>query len=156
MSSVVLKVNGRQSRVHLEGHETLLEVLRTQLGLTGTKRGCDQGVCGSCTVLINGLAARSCLCLAALAADKTVVTVEGLERDGNLSPVQQAFVETGAVQCGFCMPGMVIAATALLAENPRPDKDAIRTALAGNLCRCSGYVKVVEAVWCAASAGEGQ
>jgi aerobic carbon-monoxide dehydrogenase small subunit len=154
MSSVVLKVNGRQSRVNLEGHETLLEVLRTQLGLTGTKRGCDQGVCGSCTVLINGLAARSCLCLAALAADKTVVTVEGLERDGILSPLQQAFVDTGAIQCGFCMPGMVIAATALLAENPRPDKEAIRTALAGNLCRCSGYVKVVDAVWRAASTGE--
>jgi aerobic carbon-monoxide dehydrogenase small subunit len=154
MSSVVLKVNGRQSRVSLEGHETLLEVLRTQLGLTGTKRGCDQGVCGSCTVLINGLAARSCLCLAALATDKTVVTVEGLERDGILSPLQQAFVDTGAIQCGFCMPGMVIAATALLAENPRPDKEAIRTALAGNLCRCSGYVKVVDAVWRAASTGE--
>jgi aerobic-type carbon monoxide dehydrogenase small subunit (CoxS/CutS family) len=129
MSSFVLKVNGQQSRVNLEGHETLLEVLRTQLGLTGTKRGCDQGVCGSCTVLINGLAARSCLCLAALTADKTVVTVEGLERDGNLSPLQRAFVETGAIQC---------------------------VALAGNLCRCSGYVKMVDAVWHAASAGDGQ
>ncbi len=156
MSSIVLKVNGQQSRVNLEGHETLLEVLRTQLGLTGTKRGCDQGVCGSCTVLINGLAARSCLYLAALTADKTVVTVEGLERDGILSPLQRAFVETGAIQCGFCMPGMVIAATALLAENPQPDKEAIRVGLAGNLCRCSGYVKVVDAVWHAASAGDGQ
>ena len=156
MSSIVVKVNGRASRVNLEGHETLLEVLRTRLGLTGTKRGCDQGVCGSCTVLINGLAARSCLCLAALAADKTVVTVEGLEQDGILSSLQKAFVEAGTVQCGFCMPGMVIAATALLAENPRPDKQAIRAALAGNLCRCSGYVKVVDAVSRAASAGDGQ
>jgi aerobic carbon-monoxide dehydrogenase small subunit len=156
MSSIVLKVNGRASHVNLEGHETLLEVLRTRFGLTGTKRGCDQGVCGSCTVLINGLAARSCLYLAALAVDKTVVTVEGLERDGILSPLQKGFVEAGAVQCGFCMPGMVIAATALLAENPRPDREAIRAALAGNLCRCSGYVKVVDAVWRAASAGGGQ
>jgi carbon-monoxide dehydrogenase small subunit len=91
-----------------------------------------------------------------LAADKTVVTVEGLEHDGILTPLQKAFVEAGAVQCGFCMPGMVIAATALVAENPRPDKEAIRAALAGNLCRCSGYVKVVDAVWRAASAGDGQ
>jgi aerobic carbon-monoxide dehydrogenase small subunit len=146
MDSAVLNVNGRQSRVSIDGHETLLEVLRTQLGLTGAKRGCNQGVCGSCTVLINGLAARACLCLAALAVGKEVVTVEGLERDGKLSPVQQAFVEAGAVQCGFCMPGMVVAATALLSENSEPDEEAIRVALAGNLCRCSGYVKVIDAV----------
>jgi aerobic carbon-monoxide dehydrogenase small subunit len=146
MDNVVLNVNGKKRRVVIEGTETLLDVVRTQLGLTGTKRGCNQGVCGSCTVLIDGLAARSCLCLAALAAAKEIVTVEGLGADGKLSPVQEAFVEAGAVQCGFCMPGMVVAATALLAENPEPDEDAIRGALAGNLCRCSGYVKVIEAV----------
>jgi len=156
MDSAVLNVNGRQSRVSIDGHETLLEVLRTQLGLTGAKRGCNQGVCGSCTVLINGLAARACLCLAALAVGKQVVTVEGLERDGQLSPVQQAFVEAGAVQCGFCMPGMVVAATALLSENSEPNEEAIRVALAGNLCRCSGYVKVIDAVRRATKLGQSQ
>ena len=154
MDSVFLNVNGRQSRVSIDGPETLLEVLRTQLGLTGAKRGCNQGVCGACTVLINGRAARSCLCLAALAVGKEVITVEGLERDGKLSPVQQAFVDVGAVQCGFCMPGMVVAATALLSENSEPDEDAIRVALAGNLCRCSGYVKVIDAVRRATTLGQ--
>ena len=154
MDSVFLNVNGRRSLVSIDGPETLLEVLRTQLGLTGAKRGCNQGVCGSCTVLINGLAARSCLCLAALAVGKEVVTVEGLERDGKLSSVQQAFVDAGAVQCGFCMPGMVVAATALLSENSEPDQEAIRVALAGNLCRCSGYVKVIEAVRRATTLGQ--
>jgi aerobic carbon-monoxide dehydrogenase small subunit len=154
MGSVFLNVNGRQRRVNVDGQETLLEVLRTQLGLTGAKCGCNQGVCGSCTVLVNGLAARACLCFAALAAGKEVVTVEGLERDGKLSPVQEAFIEAGAVQCGFCMPGMVVAATALLSKNPKPDEEAIRVALAGNLCRCSGYVKVIDAVQRAATLGQ--
>ena len=156
MGSVVLNVNGRQSRVSIDGHETLLDVLRTQLGLTGAKRGCNQGVCGSCTVLIDRRAARACLRLAALAVDKEVVTVEGLERDGKLSPLQQAFIQAGAVQCGFCMPGMVVAATALLLENSEPDDEAIRVALAGNLCRCSGYVKVIDAVRRATSLGQSQ
>jgi aerobic carbon-monoxide dehydrogenase small subunit len=151
MINLTLSVNGKSKRVSIEGHETLLEVLRTQIGLTGSKRGCNQGACGSCTVLLDGLAARACLCLAGLAAQRTVVTVEGLANDDKLTPVQQAFVEAGAVQCGFCMPGMVIAATALLAHNPQPDDDAIREGLAGNLCRCSGYVKVAEAVRLAAN-----
>jgi carbon-monoxide dehydrogenase small subunit len=141
-----IKVNGRPRKINLAGAETLLDVLRDQLGLTGAKRGCNQGVCGSCTVLIDGLAARSCLCLAGLVGDADVITVEGLATDGRLSPVQQAFVDAGAIQCGFCMPGMVVAATALLAENPRPNDEQIREGLAGNLCRCSGYVKVIEAV----------
>jgi aerobic carbon-monoxide dehydrogenase small subunit len=151
---VVLNVNGSQRRVHVEGHETLLEVLRAQLGLTGTKCGCNHGVCGSCTVMINGLAARACLSLAALVAGKDIVTIEGLSRDGHLSCVQQAFVDTGAIQCGFCMPGLVISATALLAENPEPDEESIRVALAGNLCRCTGYVKVIDAVQLAAKLGQ--
>ena len=150
MSKVQLKVNGRVRQVSLEGSETLLDVLRVQLGLTGAKRGCNQGVCGTCTVLIDGRAARSCLSLAALAEGKDIVTVEGLAPQGELSAVQKAFVDAGAIQCGFCTPGMVIAATALLAEEPHPTEEG----LAGNLCRCTGYVKVVEAVHRAAAAQE--
>lgn len=156
-TSLAINVNGKMRRISIEGTETLLEVLRVQLGLTGAKRGCDQGVCGSCTVLIDGHAARSCLCFAGLSDKSTIVTVEGLASAGVLSPVQEAFVKAGAVQCGFCMPGMVVAATALLAENPAPTSDEIREGLSGNLCRCSGYVKVVEAVGIAARAkGESQ
>jgi carbon-monoxide dehydrogenase small subunit len=149
-----LKVNGKQRRISCAGGETLLDVLRDQLGLTGAKRGCNQGVCGSCTVLIDGMAARSCLCLAGLVGNADVITIEGLASHGKLSPVQQAFVDAGAVQCGFCMPGMVMAATALLAENPKPDDEQIREGLAGNLCRCSGYVKALEAVRKAAAAAQ--
>jgi carbon-monoxide dehydrogenase small subunit len=144
--SLTINVNGKARRANVEGSETLLDVLRDQFGLTGAKRGCNQGVCGSCTVLIDGKAARSCLFLAALADKSEIVTVEGLATDSKLSPVQQAFVDAGAVQCGFCMPGMVIAATALLAEIAAPTDEDIRAGLAGNLCRCSGYVKVVAAV----------
>src|SRR5262245_8068205 len=146
MISLTIHVNGKARRANVEGSETLLDVLRDQFGLTGAKRGCNQGVCGSCTVLIDGTAARSCLFLAALADKSEIVTVEGLATDGKLSRVQQAFVDAGAVQCGFCMPGMVIAATALLAEIAAPNDEDIRAGLAGNLCRCSGYVKVVAAV----------
>jgi carbon-monoxide dehydrogenase small subunit len=144
--SLTIHVNGKARRANVEGSETLLDVLRDQFGLTGAKRGCNQGVCGSCTILIDGKAARSCLFLAALADKSEIVTVEGLATDSKLSPVQQAFVDAGAVQCGFCMPGMVIAATALLAEIAAPTDEDIRAGLAGNLCRCSGYVKVVAAV----------
>jgi len=154
VSKVQLKVNGRVRQVSLEGSETLLDVLRVQLGLTGAKRGCNQGVCGTCTVLIDGRAARSCLSLAALAEGKDIVTVEGLAPQGELSAVQKACVDAGAIQCGFCTPGMVIAATALLAEEPHPTEEAVRVGLAGNLCRCTGYVKVVEAVQRAAAAQE--
>jgi carbon-monoxide dehydrogenase small subunit len=156
MTTLMLNVNGRSRRVTIDGGETLLEVLRTQIGLTGAKRGCNQGVCGSCTVLLDGHAARACLSLAGLAARHSIVTVEGLANDGKLAPMQRAFVEAGAVQCGFCMPGMVIAATALLADNPKPNDEAIREGLAGNLCRCSGYVKVAEAIRMAANIEEDQ
>jgi aerobic-type carbon monoxide dehydrogenase small subunit (CoxS/CutS family) len=153
MAALVLTVNGKPRSLVIAGGETLLDVLRDRLGLTGAKRGCNQGVCGACTVLIDGRAARACLYLAGLVGDAAVTTVEGLGTDGRLSIVQQAFVDAGAVQCGFCMPGMVVAATALLSEKPSPSEHEIREGLAGNLCRCSGYVKVVEAVSKAARNG---
>ncbi len=143
---VVLNVNGAERRLFVAPQETLLEVLRTRLYLTGTKRGCNQGVCGACSVLIDGAVVRGCLTLAANAADCEITTIEGLAGNGALSPVQQAFLDHGAVQCGFCMPGMIVAATALLARRPDPGVADIREGLSGNLCRCSGYVKVVEAV----------
>jgi aerobic carbon-monoxide dehydrogenase small subunit len=152
---LTIHVNGKARRAAVQGSETLLDVLRDQFGLTGAKRGCNQGVCGSCTVLVDGKAARSCLFLAALAGKSEIVTVEGLATEGRLSPVQQAFVDSGAVQCGFCMPGMVIAATALLAEISEPTDEDIRAGLAGNLCRCSGYVKVAAAVRRAAAGNQG-
>jgi aerobic-type carbon monoxide dehydrogenase small subunit (CoxS/CutS family) len=155
MANLSLTVNGKARRI-ANGSATLLEVLRDELGLTGAKRGCNQGVCGTCTVLINGRAARACLSLAGMLGGAAVTTAEGLSPPGELSHVQQAFVDAGAVQCGFCMPGMVVAATALLSENPSPSDAEIREGLGGNLCRCSGYVKVVEAVRNAAVAARGK
>ena len=127
--------------------------MREQISLTGSKRGCNQGVCGACSVMIDGAVMRGCLTLAADAAGREIVTVEGLAEGGALSPVQQALLDHGAVQCGFCMPGMAVAATALLADNPSPSDAEIRDGLSGNLCRCSGYVKVVEAVRSASAGG---
>ena len=140
-----LTVNGEPRETAAPAQATLLEVLRERLELTGTKRGCNHGVCGACTVLLDGKLARACLTLAADVGERTVTTVEALERDGALSPVQRALVESGAIQCGFCTPGVVMALTELFTREPRPDREAIRAALAGNLCRCSGYVKIVEA-----------
>ncbi|MHB8766997.1 MAG: (2Fe-2S)-binding protein, partial [Deferrisomatales bacterium] len=125
---------------------TLLEVLREQLGFTGTKEGCGTGECGACTVLLDGAPILSCLTLAAECEGQAVVTVEGLAPEGRLTPVQEAFVEAGAVQCGFCTPGMVQSTTALLRQNPRPTLHEIQKALEGNLCRCTGYNKIVDAV----------
>jgi aerobic-type carbon monoxide dehydrogenase small subunit (CoxS/CutS family) len=150
MHRVVLNVNGNDWPIKVASDATLLDALRDLLGLTGAKRGCNQGVCGACTVMIDGRAARSCLRLAIACEAKKVETVESLAAEGVLTPLQQAFADAGAVQCGFCIPGMVIAATALLQENPTPTEAEIREALAGNLCRCSGYVKIVEAVQIAA------
>lgn len=127
-------------------NRSLLQVLREDLGLTGTKEGCGEGDCGACTVLLDGLAVNSCLVLAAEVDGREVTTVEGLARGGKLHPLQQAFVDEGAVQCGFCTPGMLMSAKALLDANPRPTETEIRTALAGNLCRCTGYVRIVSAV----------
>jgi aerobic-type carbon monoxide dehydrogenase small subunit (CoxS/CutS family) len=143
---IALSVNGRRHQLFVQPSHTLLHVLRDQLQLTGTKRGCNQGVCGACSVLLDGEVVRGCLSVAANCTDREITTIEGLGRGGKLSPVQQAFLDTGAVQCGFCMPGMIIAATALLRNNRKPSEEDIREGLSGNLCRCSGYAKVVAAV----------
>ena len=143
---VSFSVNGEARQAFVRARDTLLQVLREEFGLTGAKRGCNQGVCGACTVMVDGRIVRGCLSLAANCAGREVTTIEGLEVDGRLSPVQQAFLEAGAVQCGFCTPGMIMAATALAEANEPLSDDRIREGLSGNLCRCSGYVKVVDAV----------
>jgi carbon-monoxide dehydrogenase small subunit len=141
-----MKVNGDEYTLEVETHRTLLEVIRDDLGLTGTKLGCGGGECGACTVILNGKAVKSCLMLAFDADGKEILTVEGLAGEGKLHKLQQAFVEHGAIQCGFCTPGMIMASKALLDENPHPSEQEIKGALAGNLCRCTGYVKILEAV----------
>ena len=141
-----LKVNGEDYKIQVEPHRTLLEVIRKDLHLTGTKLGCGGGECGACTVILDGKAVKSCLMLALDARGKDIWTIEGLARGGELHPLQRAFVECGAVQCGFCTPGMIMAAKALLDSNPHPTEQEIKDALAGNLCRCTGYVKILEAV----------
>ncbi len=141
-----LRINGETYSVRAGGSATLLRVLREQLGLTGAKVGCNQGICGACNVLMDGRAVRSCLVIAATCTDREIETIEGLEQNGELSAVQQAFLDAGAVQCGFCMPGMVLSATALVRESPTAGVEEIREAISGNLCRCSGYVKVIDAV----------
>ena len=148
--AIALSVNGATRETRVSAAETLLETLRVRLGLTGAKRGCDQGVCGACTVMVGGRAVRACLSLAVNCTGLEIVTAEGLARNGVLDPVQRAFVEAGAIQCGFCTPGLAIAARALLDENPRPTVEEIREAVSGNICRCSGYVKIVEAIEMAA------
>jgi carbon-monoxide dehydrogenase small subunit len=145
-----LHVNGEDHEVLTETHRTLLEVLRDDLGLTGTKRACDLGTCGACTVLINGKPHLSCLTLAVDAQGKEILTIEGLVRDGKLHPLQKAFAEKGAIQCGFCTPGMILTAKAFLDEHPRPAEGEVKKAISGNLCRCTGYVKIVEAILSAA------
>ena len=144
--AITLRVNGASRQALVRPSDTLLETLREGLGLTGAKRGCDQGVCGACTVLADGRAVRACLSLALDCAGREIRTVEGLGYPGALDPVQQAFIDEGAVQCGFCMPGMVVSARALLDVNPAPTRQEIREAIAGNICRCSGYVKIVAAI----------
>ncbi len=141
-----LRVNGDEAAVPVAAHRTLLEVLREDLDLTGTKHGCELGECGACTVLVDGEPQLSCLTLALDAAGRDVTTVEGLAHGADLHPLQAAFVELGAAQCGYCTPGMLVSASAFLEANPAPSRDEIREALAGNLCRCTGYVKIIEAV----------
>ncbi len=143
---ITLTVNGETYEVEVEPWWTLLEVLRERLYLTGTKKGCDRGDCGSCTVLIDGKAKLSCLMLAVQAQGKDILTIEGLAEGEELHPLQQAFVELGAVQCGFCTPGMVLAAKALLDRNPTPTEEQVKEGLSGNLCRCTGYTKIIDAV----------
>ncbi|HKI49991.1 MAG TPA: (2Fe-2S)-binding protein [Desulfobacteria bacterium] len=143
---ITLKINGKPHGVRIYPNETLLEVLREKLDMTGAKESCGEGVCGSCTVQMDGKPVRSCLTLAMEAQGAEIKTVEGLASEDELSNLQQSFVDHGAVQCGFCTPGMLMSADALLAENPKPDEKTIRKALAGNICRCTGYTKIVEAV----------
>jgi aerobic carbon-monoxide dehydrogenase small subunit len=145
-----LTVNGERREADAWAGESLLYVLRERLGLPGSKNACEQGECGSCSVLLDGKLVCACLVLAAQADGHEVVTVEGLGGDGDLHPVQSAFAETGAVQCGFCTPGLVVATADLLARNPSPNDDEIREALSGNLCRCTGYAKIFDAVRLAA------
>jgi len=147
---VTLNINGHIREVWTSIHKTLLEVLREDLGLTGTKHGCELGECGACTVLIDGNPILSCLVIPVELLGKEIITVEGIAPNGRPHELQTAFAELGAAQCGYCTPGMLISATALLMANPRPDDPAIREALAGNLCRCTGYSKIIEAVELAA------
>jgi aerobic carbon-monoxide dehydrogenase small subunit len=141
-----LHINGEDHEVLTETHRTLLEVLREDLGLTGTKRACNLGTCGACTVLINGKPHLSCLTLAVDAQAREILTIEGLAHEGKLHPLQQAFAEKGAIQCGFCTPGMILTAKACLDERPHPTEEEVKKAISGNLCRCTGYVKIVEAI----------
>jgi carbon-monoxide dehydrogenase small subunit len=141
-----LTINGECHEVLTEPHRTLLDVLRVDLGLTGTKENCLEAECGVCTVLLDGRAVNSCILLAAQCRDHEVVTIEGLARDGALHPLQQTFIDHGAVQCGYCIPGMILSAKALLDERPGAGEAEVREALAGNLCRCTGYQKIADAV----------
>lgn len=147
---LTLNVNGEECEVAVPVHKTLLEVLREDMGLIGTKHGCELGECGTCTVLVDGQPVLSCLALPIELPGRAIVTVEGLASDGRLHPLQQAFAELGAAQCGYCTPGILLTAQALLAEVPEPTREAIKTALAGNLCRCTGYTKILDAVELAA------
>ncbi len=139
-------VNGNSYPLTVKSHHTLLKVLREELGLTGTKQGCEMGECGACTVLLNGSPVNSCLILAVEANGKEITTIEGLGGDGRVHPLQQAFVEEGAIQCGYCTPGMILSAKALLDEVADPSEREIKRAIAGNLCRCTGYVKIIKAI----------
>lgn len=151
-----LRINGEFHAVATEPNVTLQELVREQLGLTGTKKGCDTGECGACTVLMDGKPVSSCLVLAVEARDKEIVTIEGLAREGVLHPLQVAFHELGAIQCGYCSPGMILSAKALLDCSPDPSQIEIQEAISGNLCRCTGYVKVIEAIQSAASTMRGE
>lgn len=141
-----LRVNGEEREVYVPVHKTLLEVLREDMNLTGTKHGCELGECGACTVLVDGEPILSCLALPVELQGREVITVEGMARGRELHPLQQAFAEVGAAQCGYCTPGVLLAAQSLLQHNPEPTRDEIREALAGNLCRCTGYSKIIDAV----------
>lgn len=150
MKKIRIRVNDEVCELEAQPSLTLLQVLRDRLSLTGTKSGCETGDCGACTVILDGKAVNSCLVLAVEADGKTVLTIEGLAKEGQLHPVQQAFVDKGAIQCGFCTPGFVMAAKALLDRNPDPSEADVRHGLEGNICRCTGYTKIIESVLSAA------
>ena len=146
MQSLSLTVNNEARKISIPVNRSLYQLIKEELDLVGTKDGCRQGVCGSCTVLVDGVPIRSCLTLAVRCEGKHVTTVEGLKSNGKLHPLQQAFIDEGAVQCGFCTPGMLIVAAAFLKQNPRPSEEEVREALLGNLCRCTGYARILRAV----------
>ena len=153
MHSITVTVNGEEEYLEVPSHMTLLQMLREKLGITGPKNGCSAGECGACTVLLDGEPVNSCMVLAVEVDGHEVVTVEGLAKEGQLTPLQQAFIDYNAVQCGFCTPGMLISAEALLKRNPHPTEEEIKEALVGNLCRCTGYVRIIKAVQAAAEKG---
>ncbi|MBI2987775.1 MAG: (2Fe-2S)-binding protein [Deltaproteobacteria bacterium] len=148
---VTLKVNGETYDLVIAPYRTLLDVLREELQLTGSKKGCDVGDCGACTVLLDGKPVNACLVLAATVQDSDILTIEGLAQNGKLHPLQEAFIKEGAVQCGFCIPGILMSLKALLDENPSPTGEEVKAAMAGNLCRCTGYSKMFKAVESATS-----
>ena len=148
---ITLQVNGERHEVAALPHHTLLEVLREELGLIGTKHGCELGECGACTVLLDGVPVLSCLTLPLEVQEREITTIEGLEQRGELHPLQETFAELGAAQCGYCTPGMLLSGAALLEQHPQPTRKQIKEALAGNLCRCTGYTKIYEAVDAAAA-----
>ncbi len=148
-----MNLNGEQIRVNTEPAATLAQVLRERLGLTGTKIGCGEGICGACTVLVDGRPVNSCIYAAMKAAGRHVQTVEGLSHDGELHSLQRAFLDEGAVQCGYCTPGLLLTAAALLKDNPHPTESEIRSAISGNLCRCTGYTKIIKAIQAASRSG---
>lgn len=143
---VKLEVNEELWEIDIEPHRTLLDVLNEDLGLMGTKEGCGMGACGACTVLIDGVPTLSCLTLALDVQERSILTIEGLGTEGEPAPIQKAFVEHGALQCGFCTPGMIMSSKALLDNNPKPSQEEIKDAISGNLCRCTGYKKIIEAI----------
>lgn len=150
VQTITLFVNGKEYGLNVESDELLIDVLRDKLALTGTKKGCGTGDCGACTIILDGRAVTSCLILAVAVKDKEIITIEGLEQSGQLHPIQEAFIQHGAIQCGFCTPGMIMTAKTILDANPNPTEAEIRAGIAGNLCRCTGYTKIVEAIQSAA------
>jgi len=155
MELLNIKVNGKDYEIQVKSSATLLNVLREELGLTGTKEGCGVGECGACTVIVDNQAVNACLILALEVRGKSVTTIEGLANDGQLHPIQQAFVDVGGLQCGFCTPGMILSAKVLLDRNPNPTDEEIRKGLEGNFCRCTGYTKIVDSVRVAAQRMKG-